>query len=212
MFVVLGLLVFPSRLPAIALESMLVAGILILIARPVAVFATLVWFRLPIRHLAFISWVGLRGATPIILATFPVAAGVADGERLFDVVFFVVITSVLVQGTTIGTVARRLGLGVGASTPTRRVSFDAAITGDEGPDLHEVAIAADSSAVGRQVIDLGLPQGVLIVLVRRSKQSFMPQGTTTVAAGDELLIAADPAHNSAVAAIFDQTRPADEHQ
>lgn len=206
MFVLLGLLVFPSRLPGVALQAMLLAAVLIVFARPVAVFLTLAWFRIPRRQLAFVSWVGLRGATPIILATFPVAAGVPNGERLFHVVFFVVLTSVLVQGTSIGAAARRLRLTDADHVPERSVSFDAVITGDEGPALLELTVRPGSAAAARQIIDLDLPSGILIVLVRRDEYSFMPQGTTTLRADDDLLVAADREHAPRLAALFDRHR------
>lgn len=206
MFVLLGLLVFPSQLPEVALQATLVAAVLILLARPVAVFLTLVWFRIPRRQLAFVSWVGLRGATPIILATFPVAAGVPNGERLFHAVFFVVLTSVLIQGTTIGAVARNLRLVDPDHVVDRSVSFDTVITGDDGPALHELTVYPGSSADTRQIIDLDLPAGVLIVLVRRADYSFMPQGTTVLEGGDDLLVAADREHAATVAWLFDRDR------
>ncbi|MGB0112583.1 MAG: potassium/proton antiporter [Ilumatobacteraceae bacterium] len=202
MFVLLGLLVFPARLPDVALQGLFVAVVLILVARPLAVFVTLLPFRVPVRQISFVSWVGLRGATPIILATFPLAAGVPNAERLFDVVFFVVLTSVLIQGTTIATAARRLRLVDGDAVSTRRVSFDTVITGDEGPRLHEVVVGPGSPAVDRQILDLDLPPGVLIVLVRRGTVSFMPQGNTVLAAGDEVLIAVEAEQSSSVADRF----------
>ncbi len=202
MFVLLGLLVFPSRLPDVALQAMLVAAVLILFARPVAVFLTLVCFRFPRSQIAFVSWVGLRGATPIILATFPVAAGVPNGERLFHVVFFVVLTSILVQGTSIGAAARRLRLTDPDVVFERPVSFDTVITGDDGPSLHELSVRPGSDADTRQIIDLGLPTGILIVLVRRGEYSFMPEGTTTLQGGDDLLVAADREHAHRLASLF----------
>ena len=163
------------------------------VARPLAVLVTLVPFRIPLREIGFVSWVGLRGATPIILATFPVAAAVPDAERIFDVVFFVVLTSVLVQGTTIPVVARWLGVAQEpADDRHREVSFDTVITGDDGPDLRELGVQPGAPAVGRQLVDLSLPRGVLVVLVRRDGESFMPQGSTVIAAGDHLLVAAEP--------------------
>ena len=198
MFVLLGLLVFPARLPDVALDGLFVAAVLIFVARPLAVFLTLLPFRVPIRQTAFISWVGLRGATPIILATFPLAAGVSNASWLFDIVFFVVLTSVLVQGTTIGIAARRLRLVDDRAAPARSVSFDAVMTGDEGPRLHEVTIGPQSPAATRQILDLDLPMGVLVVLVRRGAVSFMPQGSTVLEVGDELLIAVEPQHAATI--------------
>lgn len=198
MFVLLGLLVFPARLPDVALDGLFVAAVLIFVARPLAVFVTLLPFRVPVREMTFISWVGLRGATPIILATFPVAAGVTNASWLFDIVFFVVLTSVLIQGTTIAVAARRLRLVDDSASPARRVSFDTVITGDEGPRLHEVTIGPQSPAVDRQILDLDLPSGVLVVLVRRGAMSFMPQGSTVLEAGDEVLVAVEPQHAASV--------------
>ncbi len=200
-FVLLGLLVFPSRLLDVALQSLLVAAVLMFLARPLAVLVTLLPFRVPLAEIGFVSWVGLRGATPIILATFPVAAGVPGAERLFDVVFFVVLTSVLVQGTTITMVARRLRL-TDDKAAQRNVTFDAVISGTEGPQLHEVTVEHQAMAVDRQIVDLELPRGLLLILVRRGPQSFMPQGRTVLEAGDELLIAAEPEHGHEIERWF----------
>lgn len=201
MFVMLGLLVFPSDLPDVAVDGLLVAGVLMFVARPVAVFLTLLPFRVPVKQVGFISWVGLRGATPIILATFPVAAGVPNSDRLFNLVFFVVLASVLAQGTTIATVARRLGL-TQAPSGQRNVSFDSVITGDDGTQLHEITVHPDSPAAGHQLVDLALPAGLLVVLVRRGAESFMPQGNTELLANDEVLVAADVEHQQRILDVF----------
>lgn len=190
MFVLMGLLVFPSRLLPVAGQALLVAGLLMFVARPAAVFLTLGPLRWPVRQMAFVSWVGLRGATPIILATFPLVAGIPDAETIFDVVFFVVLMSVLVQGTTIPAAARRLGV---ASTlfPSTTYSFDQVIAGDEGHSLKTIVVSEGAPAIGRTIVSLGLPQGVLVVLVRRGEQQFVPQGSTSLEAGDRLLLLAE---------------------
>jgi potassium/hydrogen antiporter len=192
MFVLMGLLVFPSQLVPVAGYSILVAVALMLLARPVAVLLTLVPFRRPAREIAFVSWVGLRGATPIILATFPVVAGVSNAEIIFNVVFFVVIVSVLVQGTTIPLVARSLGLTTKLSAADR-YSFDAVIRGDEGHGLREVRIVKGAPAAGRSIVSLGLPPGVLLVLLYRDGQVVVPQGGTTLEVGDRVLLVAEDA-------------------
>ncbi len=110
MFVVLGLQMFPSQLIEVALPSLTIAAVLVLIARPLAVMATLLVSRYSFRERLMISWVGLRGAVPIVLATFPLAAGIDGAGMIFDVVFFTVLISVPVQGTTIARIARRLGV------------------------------------------------------------------------------------------------------
>ncbi len=187
MFVLMGLLVFPSHLVPVAGQAVLVAAVLMLIARPVAVLLTLGPFRVSMKEIAFVSWVGLRGATPIILATFPVVAGIEGAETIFNVVFFVVLLSVLAQGTTIPVAARRLGVEVPA-TANDRYTFDTIITGDEGHGLRQVTIVEHAPAVGRSVVSLGLPSGVLLVLVYRNGQVVMPQGGTVLEAGDRVLL------------------------
>jgi cell volume regulation protein A len=190
MFVLMGLLVFPSHLIPVAGQALLVAAVLMLVARPLAVLLTLVPFRLPAREVKFVSWVGLRGATPIILATFPVVSGVPNAETIFNVVFFVVLLSVLAQGTTIPAAARRLGV----AAPLRaaeQYSFDAILAGDGGHDLRQVTIADEAPAVGRTVVSLALPPGVLLVLLYRDGQSMVPQGGTVLEAGDRVLLLAE---------------------
>jgi potassium/hydrogen antiporter len=189
MFVVFGLLVFPRELPDVAGQGILIAVVLIFLARPLAVFVTLLPFRIPVREMSFISWVGLRGATPIILATFPLVAGVPDADTIFNVVFFVVIASVLVQGTTIPAVARLLGVASSDERPTSKV-FEAVFSGDTAHNLREVRVPAASPAVGRSVVELGLPPGVLIVLLYRDDTVHVPQGNTVIVADDEVLLLA----------------------
>lgn len=190
MFVLMGLLVFPSDLVPVAGQATLVAAVLLLVARPLAVMLTLIPFRLPAREIAFVSWVGLRGATPIILATFPVVAGIDDGQIIFDVVFFVVLLSVLVQGTTIPAVAKRLGLATKLQTENT-YTFDAVIAGDEGHGLREVTIGEGAPASGRSIVSLGLPAGVLVVLLYRTGQILVPQGGTVLEPGDRVLLLAE---------------------
>jgi potassium/hydrogen antiporter len=189
MFVLMGLLVFPSSLLPAAGQAVLVAAVLMFVARPAAVLLTLAPFRIPLREVAYVSWVGLRGATPIILATFPVVAGVPNGETIFHVVFFVVLLSVLVQGTTLPAAARWLGLTT-AGTAAASYSFDAVITGDEGHGLREVTIGAGGAA-GKSLVSLGLPAGVLVVLLYRQGQSIVPQGGTVFEKGDRVLLLAE---------------------
>lgn len=184
MFLTLGLLVFPSQLWAVALPSLAIAVFLILVARPVAVYLSLLPFRLSGRENALVSWVGLRGAAPIILATFPLLAGLAEAQLIFDVVFFVVITSVLVQGTTIPQVARLLRLEVPppAATPMPLREHVA-------EHLVELELPAGAAAVGQRIFDLHLPRDILVVLIARDGAHIIPNGTTELQAGDLLLLA-----------------------
>ncbi len=190
MFLVLGLLVFPSDLVPVAGKALLVSLVLIFVARPLAVGPLLLLAGFRPRETLMVSWVGLRGAVPIVLATFPLVENLAQAELLFNVVFFIVLTSVLLQGTTIPMVAR--WLGVDAPLERRRGQLvDAVEAGGAMTDLHEVVVAADSPAAGRQIVDLQLPQGVLVVLVSRDGDFVVPQGSTVLLPGDTVLLLAD---------------------
>lgn len=202
MFLVLGLLVFPSRLVPVAGPSLLVAAFLILVARPVAVMLVLLPADISFRGKLLVAWIGLRGAVPIILATFPLLAGVEGADAIFNVVFFVVLTSVLVQGPLIPYVTKWLGLqapGVVNPYPTRvflpEVSTESRVI--------ELSILPESRLAGRNVMDLNLPVGALIVLVNRGSTPIVPSGATTLEVGDELLILADPRALDEIQARFD---------
>lgn len=183
MFVVLGLLVFPSQLPAVVVPGILLSLFLIFVARPAAVFAALATAKMQKRTKFFIAWAGLRGAVPIILAIFPAIAGVPQAQTLFNLVFFIVLSSVLIQGTTLRAFARMLS--VVAPNPSVQDRLKPAAS----EDLLEVEIAASSWSVGKQVVELGLPPTALIVLLKRAGQSYVPQGASVIEAGDRLLVA-----------------------
>lgn len=181
MFLILGLQVFPSKLPEVAWLGSMVALFLAFIARPAAVFISLMFSkRYNASDKLFISWGGLRGAVPIILAIIPLTLGIPEATLIFNVVFFVVIISVMVQGTTLAMVGKLLGVVSETDdiVQERRVSAQ----------LTEVNIPADSPAVGRKVIDLGLPETVLLVLLTRGEQTYIPRGSTVIQSGDKLLI------------------------
>lgn len=185
MFLTLGLLVFPSELAAVAGVSLAIAAFLILVARPVAVFLSLSLSRLPRRDKLLISWVGLRGAAPIILATFPLVAGLPQAPMIFNVVFFVVLTSVLLQGTTIPVVARWLRLH--APEPARVAP---SLREHISEHLLEIQLPAGAAAAGKRIIDLHLPRDVLLVLIERDGAHIVPTGSTELLAGDSILLAA----------------------
>jgi cell volume regulation protein A len=200
MFVVLGLLVYPSRLPTVAGSGLLVSAFLILVARPLAVFAILGFTGLGWRKKAMVAWVGLRGSVPIILATFPFVAGVPDAELLFSLVFFIVLTSVVIQGTSIPLVARLLRV----DAPLReRVGYPIEFTpsGDFKSDLVEVRIEPGSTLAGRTIVESAIPTGALIVIVNRGKDFIVPRGGTVLEPDDTLLMFADPRSREAVEAL-----------
>jgi len=191
MFLVLGLLVFPSHVAKVAGPGVLVAAFLMLVARPVAVFLTLLPSRVSFREKALVSWVGLRGAVPIVLATFPMMAGVARSEIMFNVVFFVVVASALLQGKTLMFLARLLKLdGPLPDKPKYPLEFDK--SEHTRSEMREIAVPAESPAVGRPISELKLPAGSLILLVNRGKGFLVPSGTTEVQEQDTLLILAEP--------------------
>lgn len=190
MFVMFGLLVFPSELPGVALKGLLVAVLLTLVARPVAVALTLLPFRFPVREVAFTSWIGLRGATPIILATFPLVEGIEGADTIFNVVFFVVLTSVLLQGTTVTAAARLFRLETGVARPDAR-SHELIIGADAAHHLHEISVPAGSPAVGRALFELHLPARVLIALIYRGGRVRVPQGGTILKADDVVVVVAE---------------------
>lgn len=191
MFLALGLLVFPTDLVDVAGRALLMSAVLILVARPAAVLLTLLPLRFGARDSLLVSWVGLRGAVPIILATFPLVEGLPQSDVVFNTVFFITITSVLVQGTTISIAARLLGVAAPVSTPTPPIA-DVVRRDAPGSDLVEMTITGTSTAIGRQIVELGLPDGVLIVTLTRDDALIVPQGGTVLEPGDQLLVLADP--------------------
>jgi len=202
MFLTLGLLVFPSRLVPIVGVGLLVALFLMFVARPVSVFLTLAFVRSEWREKAMVSWVGLRGAVPIILATFPLLAGVPQADTIFNIVFFIVLSSVLLQGTTLPLAAR--WLGVDAPLLVRRhYPLEFIQTGDFNikSGLVEISIAHDSPAIGRRIVELRLPREALIVLIGRGDELIVPNGGTVIEAGDTLLVLADKEARAEVRAI-----------
>lgn len=201
MFLTLGLLVFPSRVVPVISVGLLISFFLMFVARPLSVFLSLAFAKMGLRHRLMISWVGLRGAVPIILATFPLVAGIPDADLYFNVVFFIVLTSVLLQGTSLPLVANWLGLK--APLAAKRQYPLEFVTGRKtGSDLVEVAIPETSPVIGKQVVDLQLPKSALIVLLTRNEDFLVPRGGTVLQAGDRLLVLAEKEHFSELRSLF----------
>lgn len=190
MFLVLGLLVFPSHLLPIAGAGIFIAVVLIFIARPISVFLVLMFSRFDLRDKLMISWVGLRGATPIVLATFPQLVGIPQSDTIFNIVFFVVLVSVLLQGSTLTRFASLLGLTV-PMTEKPQYPFELVTHTDIRSELVEVVVPADSPMAHRQIVNMGLPSDSLIVLIARGQEIVVPNGNTLIEAGDTLLVLAD---------------------
>jgi cell volume regulation protein A len=191
MFLILGLLVFPSQLPGVAGDGLLIAFALAFIARPLAVFLSLGWMRFNWRERLLLSWVGLRGASPIILATFPLLAGTPEASRIFNIVFFVVLISVLLQGVTIARLARWLRL-YEDQVPRPDYPIQFIDSGDMKSELSEIIVPPGGVGVGKQIVELSLPEDALVVLIARGSGFIVPRGGTVIEAGDRLLVLASP--------------------
>ncbi|ADV68153.1 potassium/proton antiporter [Deinococcus maricopensis] len=200
MFLLLGLLVFPSQLPGIAVPALLLALVLVFAARPLAVYVSLLGVRMPIAHKTMVAWVGLRGAVPVVLATFPLLAGVPGAQDLFNVAFFLVLVSILVQGTSLPFVARWLRVNVPLED-TVNMPLEYTPTGAGRNDFLEITVPADSYVVGQRIVDLGLPPEALIVMLRRNDEYMIPRGSTTLLAGDVLQVLAGRPHADPVRAL-----------
>lgn len=206
MFLVLGLLVTPSHIPRVVLPGLIVAGVLMSVARPVAVYLCLLRSGFTLRERTLIAWTGLRGAVPIVLATFPMLAGYERSELLFHVVFFVVLTSVLLQGRSLMIVARWLGVDKPLDErPRYPLEFDP--TGDMTGETRELEVPPDSAAAGKRVADLGLPPNLLILLIRRGQKFVVPRGDTRIEPNDTLLVLAEPESLTRVRATLDKKAP-----
>jgi len=191
MFVVLGLLCFPSRLADVGVRALLISTVLVLVARPLAVLLSTFPFRFTGRELAFMSWVGLKGAVPITLATFPLMLATPEhplhAPLLFDVVFFIVVVSLAVEGTSLAAVSRWLGLER-PRDPEPPVKLEINSLRHVNGEVVDYAVGKDSSAAGRLVKDLALPEGAVIALVARGDQIIPPQGNTRIHAGDHVIL------------------------
>lgn len=186
LFVLLGLYASPGRLPGALLDALVIGAVLLLAARPLSVLAAALPFRLPWREQAFLSYAGLRGAVPIVLATIPLVEGVPESERLVDVVFVLVVVLTLVQGGSLPFVARWLGVTVRAEM--HEVTVDAAPLENAGADLLQVQLSQASKMHGVYLGELRLPRGATVSLVVRDGAGFTPDAGTRFRRGDQLLV------------------------
>ncbi|MEV3901547.1 potassium/proton antiporter [Mycobacterium sp. NPDC050551] len=186
LFVLLGLLVSPDELPRDLVPALVVGLILLLVGRPVSVVLSLFHFRVPWRDQAFISWAGLRGAVPIVLATYPVVEGVPGSERLLNIVFILVVVFTLLQGPGLRTVANRLGLI--SPDATREIMVESAPLDVLEAELLTMTVSPGSSLRNVTVLELRLPDPSVITLIIREARPFVPQPETRIQIGDELLI------------------------
>jgi cell volume regulation protein A len=185
MFVALGLLVFPSHFDDVAVRGTVLALVLVFVSRPVAVAASTLPFRFTWADRTVLAGAGLRGAVPVVLATFPVIEGVSGSTRLFDVVFFAVLLSTLIQGTTFEPGARLLGATTSEPALPRPLA-EAGTIRRLGAEVLEYPIAPEDAVVGRRVRDLGLPREAVVNVIVRGDDAIPPRGSTILRAGDRL--------------------------
>lgn len=189
-FLTLGLLIFPSRLIPVMGIGLLIAGFLMFVARPLGIFIGLMPSNLKWKEKTLISWVGLRGAVPIILATFPLLARVPHADLIFNLVFFIVLASVLLQGTSIPLVARWLGVGTPA-IPKRINPIEYTPIDGLKSEFKELPLPPDSNLAGKAIVELGLPADFLVILIARGNSFILPSGGTVLQGGDTLLVLSD---------------------
>lgn len=190
LFLTLGLLVFPSHVIPVLGLGLLVSAFLMFVARPLSVFVCLVPFRLRLRTMTFISWVGLRGAVPIVFATYPLLAGIEKSDMIFNLVFFISLTSVMLQGTTLGIVAKWLHVSVPEKAKLRTPP-DIELSDTMKSELTEIEIDEKSPSVGKRIVDLGFPRAALIALIKRKGVFITPNGSTVIEPFDKLVIIAE---------------------
>ncbi len=205
MFIVLGLLCFPSRLFVAAPKALLISAVLIFLARPIAVLLSTFPFRFTWQERVFMSWVGLKGAVPITLAMFPLM--LATPERplqaplLFDVVFFIVVVSAIIQGTSLAPVARWLRLER-PRDPEPPLTLEISSLRHVNGEVVDYSVGDDSRAAGRLVKELSLPDGAVIALIARGEQIIPPKGSTRITAGDHVILVLGPGVQPLVSQIF----------
>jgi cell volume regulation protein A len=203
MFVVLGLLVFPSRLGPVALASLALAVLLIIVIRPVAVLVSTALTAFTLRERALLGWAGLRGAVPIVLGSIALSSGISSGETIFNAVFFVVLVSTLIQGPPLEWIAERLR--VVSLAPTMHVPpLEVHALGSL--ELVDFDVAPDHSIAGAAVRELGLPRSALIAVVARGDETIPPRGSTVIQPGDRLYVLAPRAIRPELEDVFARWR------
>ncbi len=190
LFLTLGLLVFPTQVFPVMGIGLLISLFLILVARPVSVFLSLAFFKMQMRKRFYISWVGLRGAVPIVFATYPLLAGIDKAPMIFNIVFFVSVTSVLIQGTTLGVVAKWLRMALPERIKPISESEKLIIDLPKA-NLQEIEILPHFTAVNKRVVDLRFPRSAFIVMIKRDDVYIRPGGSTVILPNDILMVLAD---------------------
>ena len=192
MFLVLGLLVFPSELLGVVKYGLMLSFFLMFVARPLSIGLALAGERFSVKEKLLLSWVGLRGAVPIILATYPLIEKVPQAEMIFNLVFFVVLTSVILQGSTIPLVSQKLGVASDGPTLSKLpIEYIPNKNSDLTKNLTPLSVLPTSLIVGKTLLEVGFPEETLVVLIQRDGAILVPRGSTQIEAGDTLLLFAE---------------------
>ena len=187
MFLTLGLLVNPHELIAVAPTALLIGIFMMTIARPLSVILCLLPFRnLTNKARLFVSWVGLRGAVPIIFATYPVVSNIEGADQIFNIVFFITLLSLILQGSTISAFARKLDLAL----PIEKTGNDFGVELPEeiNSSLNDMTVTEEMLTNGSQLADMKLPKGTLVMIIKRGDEYIVPNGTVSLHIGDKLLL------------------------
>lgn len=200
LFLTLGLLVFPSEVIPVLGIGILISLFLIIVARPITVFVSLLPFKVETREKWFYSWVGLRGAVPIVFATYPLLAGAEKANMIFNIVFFISITSVIIQGTSLPLVAKWMGLTIPHELK-KRTQTDMVLTEGIKSLLTELVIPENGLVVGKQIVQLGLPKTTLISFILRDTNYIIPDGSTILEKNDKLFILSE--NKDALDSVFE---------
>ncbi|WP_339700513.1 potassium/proton antiporter [uncultured Marixanthomonas sp.] len=190
LFLTLGLLVFPKQVIPFMGIGLLISLFLIFIARPIGVFLSLIFFKMKMRRRFYISWVGLRGAVPIVFATYPLLAGIEKANMIFNIVFFISVTSVLFQGTTLSIVAKWLNVGL-PETAKKLSATDLLLSENPKAEMRDFTLSPNCYAVDKKIVELGFPKNAIIAMIKRNGSYITPNGSTILEAQDNLIVLAD---------------------
>jgi cell volume regulation protein A len=194
LFLTLGLLVFPTQIVPFIGVGLLISLFLIFIARPVGVFIALIFFKMKLRRRFYISWVGLRGAVPIVFATYPLLAGIEKASIIFNIVFFISVSSVLIQGTSLSLVAKWLNVALPEKIRAL-TARDELMNEHPKAVMEEIYMKDGSHAVGQKIVDLDFPRSAIIAMIERDMNYLTPNGSTIIEKDDKLIVLTDrPQH------------------
>lgn len=191
LFLTLGLLVFPSHIVPVIGIGLIISLFLIVVARPISVFISLMFFKMRLRRRLYISWAGLRGAVPIVFATYPLLAGIDKADMIFNIVFFISVTSVLIQGTTLTVVAKWLNVGSPENISSPYDEIEKWQPDIPKSAIKEIDIKPDFYAVNKKLVDLNFPKNAHITMIIRDNEYMTPTGFTVISANDTLVVISD---------------------